>query len=61
MLLQRVYDLFTYIRGKLFGLVFEKSYSPVPENDYLNSNGNDNETQCVVFFDAENGIMYNKL
>jgi hypothetical protein len=57
MFLQRVYEFFSYIREKLFGFGCEKSYSPVSDNDGLN----ENENQCVVFFDCENGMMYNKL
>ena len=57
MFLQRVYEFFSYISEKLFGFGCEKSYSPVSDNDGLN----ENENQCVVFFDCENGMMYNKL
>ena len=57
MFLQRVYEFFSYIREKLFGLVCAKSYLPVSDNECVN----DNENQCVVFFDSENGMMYNKL
>ena len=86
MFLQRVYEFFSYIREKIFGICENagarnerrcswilrrndegvlqdegcaKSYLPVSDNDY--GNGNENENQCVVFFDSENGMMYNKL
>lgn len=59
MFLQSVYEFFSYIREKIYGLGFRcvKSYLPVSEND----NDINNENQCSVFFDAENGMMYNKL
>lgn len=59
MFLQRIYMFFSYIREKICKLRcgFEKSYLPVSENDSENLNDN----QYTVFFDAENGMMYNKL
>ena len=65
MFLQRVCAFFLYLRGKIFGCRFisgpgfEKSYLPVSENE--SANELDNKTQCVVFFDSENGTTYNKL
>ena len=65
MCLHRVYAFFSYLRGKIFGCRyipgpgFEKLYLPVSENE--SANELDNKTQCVVFFDSENGTMYNKL
>jgi hypothetical protein len=50
--LQQVYALLSYIREKLFRCGTQ--YIPVSGNE-------DVENQCVVFFDGENGMMYNKL
>lgn len=61
MFLQRVYEFFSCIREKLFGFGCAKSYLPVSENDYGNGCVNENENQYVIFFDSENGMMYNKL
>jgi len=51
--LQQVYAFFSYIREKLFRC--GTHYLPVSGNEP------DVENQCVVFFDAENGMMYDKL
>ena len=65
MFLQRVCAFFLYLREKIFGCRFisgpgfEISYLPVSENESVNEL--DNKTQCTVFFDSENGTMYNKL
>jgi hypothetical protein len=61
MFLQRIYDFVFYIREKIFGIGCSKSYLHVSDDDYGNGGVNENETQCVVFFDCENGMMYNKL
>lgn len=73
MFLQRVYAFFLYVRKKIFGSVFENPYASVSETEDIDEayaestpfsalySKEENENQCVVFFDSENGMMYNKL
>jgi len=74
--LQQVYAFFSYIREKLFrcgtqympvsgnaseNLSSQNVGSPHIFSSNANENDQDVENQCVVFFDGENGMMYNKL